>query len=137
MIIFVLKFFLLKYINDLQKKIRTRKGIIHIHSTYNNTLITLRTIQGEVINWSSARVCGFRGARKRTPFAAKIAIETVIRNGVKIGIQWVRIYISGPGSRREKAIRRVYEIGFRVVLIRDITSLSHNGCRPPKRRWIL
>ena len=137
MIIFVLKFFLLKYINNLQKKIQTRKGIIHIHSTYNNTLITLRTIQGEVINWSSARVCGFRGARKRTPFAAKMAIETVIRSGVKIGIQWVRIYISGPGPSRKISIRRIYEIGFYMILIRDVTSFAHNGCRPPKRRWIL
>lgn len=135
--IFVLKFSSPGRINNLQKKIWTRKGIIHIRSTYNNTLITLRTIQGEVISWSSAGVCGFRGARKRTPFAAKIATETVVRSGVEAGIQSVRIYISGPGSGRERAIRRVYETGFRVLLIRDITSLPHNGCRPPKRRWVL
>jgi len=118
-------------------KYKVRKGVIHIRSTYNNTLVTISTIQGEIISWSSAGICGFRGARKRTPFAAKVATETVVKNSLHKGIQDVRIYISGPGPGRERAIRRVYETGFRVILIRDITSLAHNGCRPPKRRWVL
>jgi small subunit ribosomal protein S11 len=132
-----MKIFILKLSPLKNRGRKIRKGIIHIRATYNNTLITIRTIQGRIISSSSAGICGFRGSRKRTPFAAKIATERAVTNIFNDGIQDVRIYVSGPGQGREIAIRRVYETGIRVTLIRDITSLAHNGCRPPKRRWVL
>jgi small subunit ribosomal protein S11 len=117
-------------------KRKVQKGIVHIHSTYNNTLVTISTTQGGVVAWSSAGACGFRGARKRTPFAAKTAAENVAKMCLNQGIYEARVYVWGPGPGRETAIRGIYEAGLRVVLIRDITSLPHNGCRSPKRRRV-
>lgn len=117
-------------------KHKVRKGIVHIRCTYNNTLVTISSIYGDVISWSSSGVCGFRGARKRTPYAAKTVAETAAKKSIDRGIQDVRIYIWGPGPGREIAVRIIYDIGFRVILIRDITSLPHNGCRSPKRRRV-
>jgi small subunit ribosomal protein S11 len=114
-----------------------RKGIVHIRASFNNTIITVSTLGGIVVSWSSTGACGFRGTRKRTPFASKVATENAIRKRLAQGIQEVRIYIWGPGAGREIAIRAVYDIGLRIVLIRDITTLPHNGCRSPKRRWVL
>jgi len=111
-------------------------GVAHIQATYNNTLINIGTIQGRTLVWSSAGACGFRGARKRTPFAAKIAATIVAKKCIDQGISEVRVYILGPGPGRETAIRGVYEIGVRITLIRDITSIPHNGCRPQKRRRV-
>jgi small subunit ribosomal protein S11 len=118
-------------------KRKVQKGIVHIHATYNNTLITISTIQGIVLVWNSAGASGFRGTRKSTPFAAKIATENTIKKCVEQGMQEARVYVWGPGPGRETAIRRIHEMGIRVTLIRDITSLPHNGCRSPKRRRIL
>nr|YP_009139330.1 ribosomal protein S11 [Lepidodinium chlorophorum]BAR72304.1 ribosomal protein S11 [Lepidodinium chlorophorum] len=113
-----------------------QKGIVHIRTTYNNTLITIRSNFGKVIAWSSSGICGFRGARKRTPFAAKTVAENAAKKTMKHGIQKVRVYLFGPGFGREIAIRRICE-GFHVKIIRDVTALPHNGCRSPKRRRVL
>jgi small subunit ribosomal protein S11 len=117
-------------------KQKVRKGIVHIQATYNNTLITVSTIQGDVLAWSSSGGCGFRGARKSTPFAAKVAAEVVAKKCLEQGIREVRVYVWGPGPGRETAIRGINEVGLRVILIRDITSVPHNGCRAPKRRRV-
>jgi small subunit ribosomal protein S11 len=109
---------------------------VHIQATYNNTLVTISTIQGGVFAWSSAGACGFRGARKSTPFAAKIAAENATKSCLEQGMLEARVYVWGPGPGRETAIRGIYEAGLRVTLIRDITSLPHNGCRAPKRRRV-
>jgi small subunit ribosomal protein S11 len=118
-------------------KQKVRKGIVHIQATYNNTLITISTTQGGVLAWSSSGACGFRGARKSTPFAAKAAAEVAAKKCLEQGIREVRVYVWGPGPGRETAIRGINEAGLRVILIRDITSLPHNGCRAPKRRRVL
>jgi len=117
-------------------KRKVQKGIVHIQTTYNNTIVTISTIQGGVLAWSSAGACGFRGARKRTPFAAKAAAEYAAKKCLEQGLREVRVYVCGPGPSRETAIRGIYEVGLRVTLIRDITSLPHNGCRSPKRRRV-
>lgn len=117
-------------------KRKLQKGIVHIRSTYNNTLITVRTAQGGVFSWRSAGACGFRGTRKSTPFAAKTAAEIATKKCMEQGIREARVYVWGPGVGRETAIRGVHETGVRVTLIRDITSLPHNGCRAPKRRRV-
>ena len=113
-----------------------QKGIVHILATYNNTLITISTIQGGALAWSSAGACGFRGARKRTPFAAKTAAEQTVKKCREQGLNEARVYVRGPGPGRESAIRGIYDAGLRVILVRDITSLPHNGCRAPKQRRI-
>jgi len=127
--------------NSSQEKKRSKrkiqKGIVHIQATYNNTLVTISTIKGRVLAWSSCGACGFRGARKSTPFAAKTAAERATKKCLEQGIWEAYIYVSGPGSGRETAIRGIYEAGLRVRVIRDITSLPHNGCRAPKRRRVL
>ena len=132
MVIFATKIF--KQTKRTKRKVQ--KGIVHVHSTYNNTLVTVSTTQGGVVAWSSAGACGFRGARKSTPFAAKIAAENVAKTCLNQGIYEARVYVWGPGPGRETAIRGIYEAGLRVTLIRDITSLPHNGCRSPKRRRV-
>jgi small subunit ribosomal protein S11 len=119
-----------------RNKQKVRKGIVHIQATYNNTLVTISTPQGGVLAWSSSGACGFRGARKSTPFAAKAAAEVAAKKCLEQGIREVRVYVWGPGPGRETAIRGINEVGLRVILIRDITSLPHNGCRPPKRRRV-
>jgi len=113
------------------------KGVVHIQATYNNTIVTISTPQGGVVAWSSAGACGFRGARKSTPFAAKTAAEAAAKKGLEQGRREARVYVWGPGPGRETAIRGVHDAGLRVTLIRDITSLPHNGCRAPKRRRVL
>ena len=133
MAIFTLKTFCQKK----RSKRKVQKGIVYIKATYNNTLVTIRTIQGSVLTWSSSGACGFRGTRKRTPFAAKIAAKKVSKKGLEYGIRKVRIYVRGPGPGRETAIQGVYEAGLHITLIRDITSIPHNGCRAPVRRRIL
>ena len=119
-----------------RSKRKVQQGIVHIQATYNNTLITISTFNGGVIAWSSAGACGFRGARKSTPFAAKIAAENAANKCLEQGIREARVYVWGPGPGRETAIRGIHEAGLRVTLIRDITALPHNGCRAPKRRRI-
>lgn len=132
MVIFTTKVFNKKK----RTKRKVQKGVVHIHATYNNTLVTISTVQGGVVAWSSAGACGFRGARKSTPFAAKTAAENAAKICLDQGMSEARVYVWGPGPGRETAIRGIYEAGIRVTLIRDITSIPHNGCRSPKRRRV-
>ena len=120
------------------KKIKRKipKGVVHIQATFNNTIITITNDKGEVISWSSAGCCGFKGARKGTPFAAKTAAEIAAKQSVDQGMKEATVMVKGPGPGRETAIRGLQEAGLIINLIRDITPIPHNGCRPPKKRRI-
>jgi len=113
-----------------------QSGIAHISATFNNTIVTITDVSGNVISWSSAGACGFKGSRKSTPFAAQLAAESAARKAQEHGMRTVQVYIKGPGSGRESAIRALQSAGFKVSLIRDVTPIPHNGCRPPKRRRV-
>lgn len=113
-----------------------KSGIVHITSTFNNTVITITDVSGNVIAWSSAGVRGFKGSRKSTPFAAQLASEDAARKAMEHGVRNVVVYVKGPGSGRESALRALNSVGFSVSLIRDVTPVPHNGCRPPKRRRV-
>lgn len=112
------------------------RGIAHIKSTFNNTMITIADPAGNVVAWSSCGANGFKGSRKGTPFAAQVAGETVARKAMDMGMKTIDVYINGPGSGREAALRALQAAGFSISLIRDVTPLPHNGCRPPKRRRV-
>lgn len=118
-----------------QKK-NVAKGQAHIHSSFNNTIVTITDLQGNVISWSSAGAQGMKGSRKGTPFAAQLTAETAAKAAMDQGMQTVEVYVKGPGSGRESAIRALDTAGLEVVLIKDVTPIPHNGCRPPKRRRI-
>ena len=112
-------------------------GIVHVQSTFNNTIVTISDMQGAVISWSSAGSVGmFKGTRKGTPFAAQIASENAARKAMEHGLRRVEVYVKGPGAGRETAIRALQGVGLEVVLIKDVTPIPHNGCRPPKRRRV-
>lgn len=111
-------------------------GIAHIHSTFNNTIITITDIQGNVIGWSSAGALGFKGSRKSTPFAAQMAAESAAKTAVETGMKTLEVTVKGPGAGRESAIRSLQAAGLEVTAIRDVTPVPHNGCRPPKRRRV-
>jgi small subunit ribosomal protein S11 len=125
---------------SVRPKKKSRKdvstGIAHIQSTFNNTIVTITDLQGNVISWSSAGARGFKGSRKSTPFAAQIAAEDAARKAQEHGMRTVAIFVKGPGSGRESALRAFQIVGMRVTLIRDVTPIPHNGCRPPKRRRV-
>ncbi len=112
------------------------KGQVYIRSTFNNTIITITDSEGNVIAWSSAGKAGYKGSRKSTPFAAQIAAENAADEAKEMGLKEVEIYVKGPGSGRESAIRSLQSAGLEVTLIKDITPIPHNGCRPPKRRRV-
>jgi small subunit ribosomal protein S11 len=118
----------------VKKNIQT--GVAHIAATFNNTIVTITDVSGNVVSWSSAGACGFKGSRKSTPFAAQLAAESAARKAQEHGMRTVQVYIKGPGSGRESAIRALQSAGFKVSLIRDVTPIPHNGCRPPKRRRV-
>ncbi len=111
-------------------------GVVHIRSTFNNTLVTVTDVNGNTIAWASAGVRGFRGSRKSTPFAAQLAADQAAKSAQDHGMQSVAIRISGPGAGRESALRAIQGAGLRVTSIKDITPIPHNGCRPPKRRRV-
>ena len=113
-----------------------QNGIAHIQSTFNNTLITITDMNGNTIAWSSAGSQGFKGSRKSTPFAAQLAAEDAAKKAQEHGVQNIEVYVKGPGSGREAALRALQAAGFNVTLIRDVTPIPHNGCRPPKRRRV-
>ena len=117
-------------------KRKVTKGVVHIQATFNNTIVTITDIKGEVISWSSAGACGFKGARKGTPFAAQTAAESAARQSMEQGMRHVEVVVTGPGSGRETAIRSIQAVGLGITLIRDITPVPHNGCRPPKKRRV-
>lgn len=128
----------------MAKKVRTKRkekknipsGIVHIQSTFNNTIVTITDPSGNVVAWSSAGVQGFKGSRKSTPFAAQIAAEDAAKKAMEHGMKNVEVYVKGPGSGRESALRSLQAAGFNVVMIKDVTPIPHNGCRPPKRRRV-
>jgi len=111
-------------------------GVAHVQATFNNTIISITDMQGNVIAWSSAGQCGFVGSRKSTAFAAQVAAEAAARKAIDVGLREVRVHVNGPGAGRESAIRAIQAAGLNVTLIRDVTSIPHNGCRPPKRRRV-
>ena len=111
-------------------------GIVHIDATYNNTIVTITDTQGNAVSWASAGEMGFRGSRKSTPFAAQTAAETAAKVAIEHGMKTVEVYVKGPGSGREAAIRALQVAGLDVTLIKDVTPIPHNGCRPPKRRRV-
>lgn len=112
------------------------KGAVHIHSTFNNTIVTITDLQGNVVSWSSAGVQGMKGSRKSTPFAAQLSAEQAAKTAAEHGMRTVEVYVKGPGSGRESAIRALATAGLEVTLIKDVTPIPHNGCRPPKRRRV-
>ena len=112
------------------------KGQAHIVSSFNNTMVTLSDLNGNVISWASAGQLGFRGSRKSTPFAAQQAAEEAAKKAMEHGLKVVEVYVKGPGSGREAAIRWLQATGLEVSLIKDVTPIPHNGCRPPKRRRV-
>ena len=111
-------------------------GIAHIQSTFNNTIVTISDVNGNAISWSSSGSRGFKGSRKSTPFAAQLAAEDAARKAAEHGVRSVAVFVKGPGAGRESALRALQQAGFRVTVIRDVTPIPHNGCRPPKRRRV-
>jgi len=111
-------------------------AIAHIQSTFNNTIITITDVSGNTLAWSSSGCQGFKGSRKSTPFAAQLAAENVARKVLEYGVKNLEVYVKGPGSGREAALRSLQVMGFNIKLIRDVTPIPHNGCRPPKRRRV-
>jgi len=112
------------------------EGVVHIQSTFNNTIITITDLSGNVVAWSSAGTQGFKGSRKSTPFAAQVAAEDAVKKAKEHGMRRVQVYVKGPGSGRESALRSLQVAGLSISLIRDVTPIPHNGCRPPKRRRV-
>jgi len=128
----------------VQKKVKSKKkdkknisvGVVHIHASFNNTIITFSDVQGNALTWASAGKCGFKGARKSTPFAAQIAAESAGKEALEYGLKTIGVEIKGPGAGRESALRALQSLGYMVTYIKDVTPIPHNGCRPPKRRRV-
>lgn len=129
-----------KPVKKVRKKRRERKhidrGQAHIHSTFNNTIVTLTDMEGNAISWSSAGSLGFKGSRKSTPYAAQMAAEAAAKEAMEHGLKSVSVFVKGPGAGREAAIRSLQATGLEINMISDVTPIPHNGCRPPKRRRV-
>ena len=121
-----------------KKKVKknVQSGIAHIHSTFNNTMITITDVAGNSLAWSTAGAQGFKGSRKSTPFAAQVAAEDCAKKAMEHGIRQLSVSVKGPGSGRESAVRALQAAGIKITMIRDVTPIPHNGCRPPKRRRV-
>lgn len=119
-----------------REKKNIEKGSAHIQSTFNNTIVTITDTEGNAVSWASSGEMGFRGSKKSTPFAAQTAAETAAKAAIDHGMKTVEVYVKGPGSGREAAIRALQAAGLEVTMIRDVTPIPHNGCRPPKRRRV-
>ena len=119
-----------------REKKNIERGAAHIQSTFNNTIVTITDMNGNAVSWASAGEMGFRGSRKSTPFAAATAAETAAKAAMEHGMKYVEVYVKGPGSGRESAIRALQTAGLEVSLIKDVTPIPHNGWRPPKRRRV-
>jgi len=117
-------------------KKHVESGVVHIRSTFNNTIVTISDPQGNVITWASAGTVGFKGSRKSTPYAAQMAAEQAAKTAMEHGMKSVEVMVKGPGAGREAAIRSLQAAGLEVSLIKDVTPIPHNGCRPPKRRRV-
>ena len=122
--------------NNNKNKKHIINGIAHIKSTFNNTIITITDLKGETISWGSSGASGFKGAKKGTPFAAQIAAEKAAKQAIDQGIKQTEVMVNGPGAGRETAIRALQATGIEITLIKDITPVPHNGCRPPKKRRV-
>ena len=125
-----------KAVRRRRERKNIEKGSAHIQSTFNNTLVTISDTQGHAISWASAGELGFRGSRKSTPFAAQSAAETAAKAAMEHGLKSVEVFVKGPGQGREAAIRALQTAGLEVTMIKDVTPIPHNGCRPPKRRRV-
>lgn len=119
-----------------REKKNIERGAAHIQSTFNNTIVTITDMQGNAVSWASAGEMGFRGSKKSTPFAAQTAAEVAAKAAMEHGMKTVEVFVKGPGSGREAAIRALQTVGLDVTLIKDVTPIPHNGCRPPKRRRV-
>lgn len=119
-----------------KQKRNVPSGVAHIQSTFNNTIVTISDTRGEVVSWASAGSSGFKGAKKGTPFAAQTAADRAARRAMEQGMRQTEVMVSGPGAGRETAIRALQAAGLEITLIRDVTPIPHNGCRPPKRRRV-
>lgn len=123
----------------VRKKVERKNistGVAHIQATFNNTIVTLTDIRGNVISWSTCGAKGFKGSRKSTPFAAQMAAEDAAKKAQEHGLRTIEVWVKGPGSGRESALRALQAAGLNITLIRDVTPIPHNGCRPPKRRRV-
>jgi len=118
----------------VKKNVQT--GVAHIQSTFNNTIITITDVSGNALCWASSGGQGFKGSRKSTPFAAQVAAEECSKKAMEHGVRQLSVYVKGPGSGRESAVRALQAAGIKITLIRDVTPIPHNGCRPPKRRRV-
>lgn len=125
-----------KVVRKRREKKNVEKGAVHIRSTYNNTIVTITDVNGNAISWASAGEMGFKGSRKSTPYAAQTAAEAAGKIAVDQGMKTVEVYVKGPGPGRESAIRAMEVVGLQVTMIKDVTPVPHNGCRPPKRRRV-
>ena len=118
------------------KKVVEAEGIAHVNATFNNTTVTITDMHGNAVSWGSSGKAGFKGSKKSTPFAATVAAENCGREAMNLGLRRVHVRVQGPGSGRESAIQALASVGLRVVSIRDVTPIPHNGCRPPKKRRV-
>ena len=125
-----------KVIKRRRERKVVEKGAAHIRSSFNNTMVTITDLEGNALSWASSGGLGFRGSRKSTPFAAQTAAETAAKAAMEYGLKTVEVYDKGPGQGREAAIRALQTAGLEVVMIKDVTPIPHNGCRPPKRRSV-
>ena len=125
-----------KVIKKRRERKNIEKGSAHIRATFNNTIVTITDVAGNAVSWASAGELGFKGSRKSTPYAAQMAAETAAKAAIDHGMKTVEVYVKGPGQGREAAIRALQTAGLEVVMIKDVTPIAHNGCRPPKRRRV-
>ena len=125
-----------KVVKRRRERKNIEKGAAHISATFNNTIVTITDVNGNTISWASAGELGFKGSRKSTPFAAQSAAETAGKAAMEHGLKTVEVFVKGPGSGRESAIRALETVGLQITLIKDVTPIPHNGCRPPKRRRV-
>ncbi len=119
-----------------KEKKNVSTGMVHIHASFNNTIVTITDTAGNVITWSSSGNQGFKGSRKSTPFASQLAAENAAKKAMEHGMRQVEVYVKGPGAGRESAIRAIQSAGLEIAAIKDVTPIPHNGCRPPKRRRV-
>ena len=128
----------------MARRVRTKKkekknipnGVVHIQSTFNNTIVTITDRQGNALSWATSGGCGFRGSRKSTPFAAQVAAETAGRAALDYGLKNLDVRVKGPGPGRESSVRALHAVGYKITNITDVTPIPHNGCRPPKKRRV-
>ena len=125
-----------KVVRKRRERKNIEKGAAHIRASFNNTIVTISDVYGNAVSWASAGELGFKGSKKSTPFAAQMAAETAAKAAIEHGMKTVEVYVKGPGSGRESAIRALQTVGLEITLTKDVTPIPHNGCRPPKRRRV-